>query len=51
VAIDRRTVVLIVERGRGNGRYAILEFSEKLDEYKGYGFDNAARLTTSKRFP
>lgn len=50
-AIDRRTVVLIVERGRGNDRYAILEFSEKLDEYKGYGFDNAARLTTSKRFP
>jgi hypothetical protein len=49
-AVDRRTVVLVVEKGRARDYYAVLEVSEKLDEFGGYGFDGK-RLKAAKRLP
>jgi hypothetical protein len=34
-AIDRRTVILVVEKGRDTDRIAVLEFTESLEEYRG----------------
>lgn len=39
-AIDRRTVLLYIEKGRDRDRIAILEFSESLGEFKGFDFEN-----------
>jgi hypothetical protein len=36
--IDRRTVLLCIERGRNENRYAILTFSPNVDSYSGYNF-------------
>src|SRR5262245_14688589 len=47
-AIDRRTAVLLIERGRADDRLAVLQFSEELGELGGYGFDGR-RLFTRKR--
>jgi len=38
-AIDGRTVLLYIERGRGHDRYAILTFSPNMDTYSGFGFE------------
>jgi len=48
--VDRRTVILIIEKGRNINRYAILEFSESLDEFKGFDFEQG-RLEVKKRLP
>jgi hypothetical protein len=42
--IDRRTVFLVVEKGRDNDRYAVLTFTEDLQEYDGYDFLHGKRL-------
>jgi hypothetical protein len=47
--IDRRTVVLHIEKGRDANRYAILKFSEDLSSFSGYSFENAARLSSKRR--
>ncbi len=39
--IDRRTVLLVIERGRVQDRYAILTFTPNIDGYTGYGFEAA----------
>lgn len=36
--IDRRTVLLFIERGRSNDRYAILSFTPDASAYSAYGF-------------
>jgi hypothetical protein len=41
--IDRRTVLLYIERGRGHDRYAILTFSPNMDTYSVFGFDGKGR--------
>jgi hypothetical protein len=41
-AIDRRTVLFFIERGRPQNRYAILMFSPNLDSYSGLGFEGTA---------
>jgi WD40 repeat protein len=43
-AIDRRTVMLIVEQGRNVDRFAYLQFSEDLNEFTGFNFSNVERL-------
>jgi hypothetical protein len=48
-AIDRRTVVLFIEKGRDHNRYAILTFSEDLSEYRGFDFASKDPLPPSKR--
>ena len=47
-AIDRRTVVMEIIRGRDRERVAILKFTEALDAFSGYDFDNRV-LDTKKR--
>jgi hypothetical protein len=37
--IDRRTVLLWIERGRKLDYYAILTFSPDVDAYGGYSYD------------
>lgn len=37
-AIDARTVLFVIEKGRGNDRIAVLRFSDDLTEYNGYDF-------------
>lgn len=48
VAVDRRTAVLILDKGRDSNRLAVFEFSEALDEFKGYDFSRG-ELATKKR--
>jgi WD40 repeat protein len=48
-AIDRRTALVTIVRGRASDRHAILRFSEDLGELGGYDFENAARLPARKR--
>ena len=50
-AVDRRTVVLTIEKGRDSNRIAVLTFSEKLTEFTGYDFDGKNRIPPSKRKP
>ncbi|HVT82306.1 MAG TPA: hypothetical protein VHM90_16810 [Phycisphaerae bacterium] len=42
--IDRRTVLLRVDKGRDNDRYAVMCFSEDLQEYDGWDFLPNKRL-------
>ena len=49
-AVDRRTIVLWVEKGRKSDRTAILTFNEDLTEFQGFGFDGG-RLGVMKRKP
>jgi hypothetical protein len=37
-AIDRRTVLFILEKGRGSDRIAVLKFADDFSEYNGYDF-------------
>lgn len=48
-AIDRRTVLLVVEKGRDHNRYAILTFAEDLTEFRGYDFTIKDPLGPIKR--
>ncbi len=48
--VDRRTVLLIIEKGRDQDRYSILEFSEGLDSFKGFDF-GSGRFDAKKRIP
>jgi hypothetical protein len=47
-AVDRRTVVLWIERGRDSNRTATLVFNEEMTEATGFGFDGA-RIKSLKR--
>jgi WD40 repeat protein len=47
--IDRRTALLLIEKGKSHDKLAILQFSEDLRELTGHDFDNAARLPQRKR--
>jgi hypothetical protein len=40
--IDRRTVLLYIERGRDVNRYAVLTFSRDADSYSGFGFEGTS---------
>jgi hypothetical protein len=48
-AIDRRTVLLFIEKGRPHNRYAIYCFSEDLTEFTGYDFETFERFKPVKR--
>lgn len=48
-AVDRRTVLLIIEKGRDQDRYAVLTFNEELTEFRGYDFNGKDRIPASKR--
>jgi hypothetical protein len=48
-AIDHRTVVLVVERGRDQNRYAILTFSSDLTEFSGFDFESKGYIEPKKR--
>jgi hypothetical protein len=50
-AIDRRTVLLWIEKGREENRYAVLTFSEDLSELRGFDFNGKDRLPALKRKP
>jgi hypothetical protein len=50
-AIDRRTVLLRVEKGREENRYEILTFAEDLSEFGGYEFNGKDRVSSCKRKP
>ncbi|MSR52185.1 MAG: hypothetical protein EXS09_02720 [Gemmataceae bacterium] len=47
--IDRRTVVVNLERGRGNNRLAVLTFSDDLKQFNGYEFERLNRLNIVNR--
>jgi hypothetical protein len=49
-AVDRRTVVLFIEKGRTQDRTATLVFNEDLTDLSGYSFDGT-RITSMKRKP
>jgi hypothetical protein len=49
-AIDRRTVVLVIEKGRNDNKLAILTFSEDLTHFTGYDF-NGDKYPVAKRKP
>lgn len=48
--VDRRTVLLLLERGRKVDRHGVLTFSEDLREFSGIDLE-AATLTSMKRVP
>ncbi len=50
-AIDRRTALLVIEKGRDHHTVAVLEFSEAIDEFKGFDFGGRQKLETKKRLP
>ena len=50
-SVDRRTVVLVIEKPRDASRIAVITFSEKLTEFTGYDFDGKNRIPPSKRKP
>ena len=41
---DRRTVVLVIDKGRDSNRLAVLEFSETFDEFRGIDFGGGPLL-------
>ena len=47
--IDRRTVILEIERGRDHDLHAILTFSENLEEFTGFDFQGKIRMEPNKR--
>jgi hypothetical protein len=49
-AIDARTVLFVIEKGRGNDRIAVLRFTDDLTQYNGYDFV-AKPLLSMKRKP
>jgi hypothetical protein len=51
VVIDRRTVLLTIERGRDNDRYAVLTFNDDMSAFNGFDFHRAGKLATSRRLP
>ena len=48
--IDKRTVLLRVERGRTHDLYAVLTFNRDMTSYHAFNFHGGARLQTSKRW-
>jgi WD40 repeat protein len=48
-AVDRRTVLMVVEAGRELNRYGILEFSEDLSQFTGFDFGYMQRMPDKKR--
>jgi hypothetical protein len=48
-AFDRRTLLLVVEKGRKINRYAILQLSEDLSEFSGYDFENGRIVNKIQR--
>lgn len=48
-AIDRRTVVMQIEKGRDKHLHCILMFDEKLEEFVWFGFDVKTRSDGKKR--
>jgi hypothetical protein len=47
-ALDRRTAIMILEKGRDDNKTCVMTFSEDLTEFRGYGF-KGERLPASKR--
>jgi WD40 repeat protein len=47
--IDRRTALLVIDRGKPHDRLAVLQFSEDMHELTGHDFEHAARLPARKR--
>lgn len=45
--IDRRTVLLKIERGRSRDLYAILTFKEDLSSFDGWNFHGGSRIKVS----
>ncbi|MCP4262534.1 MAG: LamG domain-containing protein [Planctomycetes bacterium] len=45
--IDRRTVLLRIERGRNHDLYALLMFNDEITAYDGFNFHGGSRLKTS----
>ncbi|VTS00839.1 unnamed protein product [Gemmata massiliana] len=50
-AIDRRTVLFSIEKGRDVNRLAVLVFNEELTEFQGIDFNGKDRIPVSKRKP
>ncbi len=48
--VDRRTVLLRIERGRSHDLYAVLKFDDDMTSYNGFNFHGGARLKTSLRW-
>lgn len=49
-AVDRRTIVLVIVKGRNTDRLAVLVFSEDLASFDGFGFDSGRlRKVTPKK--
>jgi|GEM_PF-4755026 len=48
-AVDRRTVVLWIEKGRNENRYAILMFSEDLTDFQCFDFNGKDRITVKRK--
>lgn len=48
--IDKRTVLLRIERGRTHDLYAVLMFNRDMTSYHAFNFHGGARLQTSKRW-
>ena len=48
--IDKRTVLLRIERGRAHDLYAVLTFNRDMTSYQAFNFHGGARLRTSKRW-
>ena len=48
--VDRRTAIISIAKGRDTNRIAVLEFSETLDEFKGFDF-GGGKLESKKRLP
>jgi hypothetical protein len=47
--VDRRTIVLVIEKGRDHNRCAILTFNEDLTDFTGYGFEGATKYQPGKK--
>jgi hypothetical protein len=50
-AVDRRTAILTIERGRNTNKLAVLEFSEALDEIAGGVNFEGTPMAVKKRLP
>lgn len=48
-AIDRRTVLLIIDKGRTQDLYAVLMFDEAVSAFAGYNFHYGTRLEVSRK--
>jgi hypothetical protein len=49
--VDRRTVVILVEKGRPTNRTAVLVFSEDLSEFRGFLFDGSKMPAQQRQKP